>query len=438
MNLGRELVACALREQTLRPFIEAGINHDWLTDQDDVSRAAIFDTEDMGAWATLLRYHDEHGKMPSLDMFQRSHPAESYRLPESGYTPDELLSIFRSDRRRFLTQVAASDIADLIGDDRIDDAITMMDHALRVIRETYAAKSIVVDWDGPDYDVEARIHREVKQGVMTGIPALDSQFYGYQPGNLICYLGRAKAGKTSFALLSALRAWEDGRRVLFLSFEIAAGKLPSEPGIADRLDCFGAGIDLIHYMMGELTRHEQEALRDFRKTCTDQAFRIIQPTTRYTVTDLEADIERYRPDVVYIDGFYFMVDRETGKTGAHWEGHDNLAGDLKTIGMTRMLPIIITHQVREKQLTGKKGKGIDDGAMMGGTGIIMFADMVLGVDADEDGLRTVSCTRSRLKYLDTIHGTWDWSDCTFNPAAAPVDESAFGYGKDNDDGDAPF
>ena len=46
--------------------------------------------------------------------------------------------------------------------------------------------------------------------------------------------------------------------------------------------------------------------------------------------------------------------------------------------MNRMLPVIITHQVREKQIRGKKGKGIDDGAMMGGTGIIMCADMVLG------------------------------------------------------------
>ena len=45
---------------------------------------------------------------------------------------------------------------------------------------------------------------------------------------------------------------------------------------------------------------------------------------RYTVTELEYDIDRHRPDVVYIDGFYFMTDRETGKRGANWEGHDNL------------------------------------------------------------------------------------------------------------------
>lgn len=441
MNLGRELVASALREGTLRAFTEAGITHEWLTDQEDVSRAAIFDTDDLGAWFTLLRHQSEHGKVPSVDMFRRSHPEESYRLPKSDYTPDELIGIFRQDRRRYLTQVAASDIADAIGEDRIDDALTLMERATRIIRETYASRSVVLDWDSKDYDLEGRIHREIKCGVLTGIEGLDSQdgFYGFQPGSLTCYLGRAKAGKTSFILRSALRAWEDGKRVLFLSFEIAAGKLPSEPGIADRLDCFGSGTDLIHYMQGELTRAEQEKLRDFRSTCTDEAFRVVQPTGRYTVTDLEAEVERFSPEVVYIDGFYFMTDRETGKSGGQWEGHDNLANDLKLLAMQRMIPVVISHQVREKQLTAKKGKGIDDGAMMGGTAIIMFADLVLGVDADDDGMRTLSCTRSRLRYLSTIHGTWDWSTCTFNEQVAPYDEDKFaGTGKDGDDDDTPW
>ena len=440
MNLGRELVACALRKGTLRPFIEAGITDEWLTDQNDLSRAAIFDSEDLNAWFTLARHQAQFGKAPSMDLFQRSHPAESYRLPKSDYEADELLEIYRQDRRRYLTQLVASDVADAIGQDRIDDALELMALALKVVRTTYAPNSIVVDWDSKDYDLEGRIHREITHGVMTGLDGFDSQdgFYGFQPGSLTCYLGRAKAGKTSFALLSALRAWEDGKKVLFLTFEIAAGKLPSEPGVADRLDCFGSGIDLLHYMQGELTRQEQDKLREFRADCTDEAFRIVQPIGRYTIDDLSAEMDRYEPDVVYIDGFYFMIDKETGKSGGQWEGHDNLASDLKKLAMANMIPVVISHQVREKQLTGKKGAGIDDGAMMGGTAIIMFADLVLGVDADEDGLRTLSCTRSRLQYLKTIHGTWDWSTCAFTEQEVSVDEGKFGYGEDKDDADAPW
>lgn len=433
MNLGLELVACALREQTLRPFIEAGLTWDYLLDELDKSSKAVFGAEDYHAWTTLLDHWEKHSKVPSPDLFRRSFPEEAYPLPKTSYTPAELLDIWRGDRQSYLIQLAATDVATLVQQGDHQGATDLLALFHRLITRVHENPSIIVDWDGKDYDVEARIHREITQGVLTGLPGMDCQFYGFQPGNLICYLGRAKAGKTSFALLSAMRAWEDGKRVLFLSFEIAAGKLPSEPGIADRLDCFGAGIDLGHYMMGQLTRQEQDQLRDFRTTCTDSAFRIIQPTSRYTVTELEADIDDFSPDVVYVDGFYFMHDRVTGKPGSNWEAHDNLANELKRIGMVRMVPVIITHQVREKQLHGKKGAGIDDSAMMGGTAIIMYADMVLGVDVDDEHVRTISCTRSRLKYLDTIHGTWDWSDCTFHEQAATVDASQFGYGQEGDE-----
>lgn len=438
MDLGRELVACALREGTLRPFVEAGISEDWLTDKDDLSREAIFSNEDRDAWRTLSRHWDLHGKVPSVDLFRRSHPEEAYRLPESGYEPAELVDIFQQDRRKFLTQVAVSDLADLICEERYDDAIELMELAQRVIKNTHANRSVVVSWDSPEYDVEARINRKVPKGILTGIPGFDDQegFAGFQAGWLVCYLGRAKAGKTSFALLSALQAWLDGKRVMFVSFEIAAGRTPDEPGIADRLDCLGAHVDMLRYMMGKLGKDDQRELREFRESCTDDVFKIIQPTSRYTVTDLESDIDRFEPDVVYIDGFYFMTDRQTGHRGSHWEGHDNLSEELATLAMAHAFPVVVTHQVREKQLMGKKGKGIDDGAMMGGTGIIMAASLVLGVDADEDHLRTLTCTRARLKYLTSVHGVWNWATCQFTEQE-PVDEEQFGYGKDNH-ADPPF
>jgi len=171
-----------------------------------------------------------------------------------------------------------------------------------------------------------------------------------------------------------------------------------------------------------------------RTPCSLPATGIAKPTGRYTVADLESDIERYEPDIVYVDGFYFMTDAATGKPGSNWEGHDNLANDIKTLAMNHLIPIVITHQVREKQLTGKRGAGIDDGAMMGGTAIIMFADLVLGVDADEEGTRTLSCTRSRLHYLTTVHGDWDWTNCTFTEKTEnQFNQEIFGYEGGHDD-----
>jgi hypothetical protein len=114
MNLSREIIACALREGTLDPFLAAGINDAWLTSSDDLSRAAIFKTEDLDAYQALLRHWDQHGKVPTMEMFRRSFPEVSYRLPKSEYTPDELLDILRQDRRRWLAELAVSDMADLL------------------------------------------------------------------------------------------------------------------------------------------------------------------------------------------------------------------------------------------------------------------------------------------------------------------------------------
>lgn len=420
MNLGREIVACALREGTLKPFIDAGITEDWLTSFEDLTRNAVFSDPDLGAYGTLLRHWSNHSKLPSLDMFRLSHPEQSYRLPNTAYTPAELVEVFNEDRERYLSQVGMSDIADLVqaGDTR--GAVEMMERVARLIRQSRRTHGVALIWDSKSYDIEERLARVTPVGVRIGIPELDEQFRGFQKGNLITFLGRAKAGKTSFAILSALHAFlgkEDeyeALRVMIVTVEINA------EGVADRLDAFGARINLTSYQEGTLDRTDKrqaDQLRRWREKNVGMYdggyMTIVQPTMGYSVTDLEYDIDQYRPDVVYVDGFYFMLDRLTGKSGASWEGHDNLAREMKELAMRREIPVIVTHQVREKQLTGKKGAGIDDGAMMGGTGLIMASDMVLGIDADDNHVHTISCTRSRTGYLRTVKGTWDWNTSTF-------------------------
>lgn len=449
MNLGREIIACALRAGTLKPFIEAGITDEWLTDQVDLSRAAIFGTEDLSAYHTLLRHWTGHGKLPSLDMFRLSYPESAYRLPDTTYTPAELTEVFLEDRKRYLTEVSASDIADLVAAGDSDGALALMEQAARIIRSSRRTGGISLIWDDPQYGADDRMSRKTEPGVALGIPEVDDKFLGFQDGNLITILGRAKAGKTSFLILSALHAFlgDDriARRVMIVTVEITADS------VCDRLDAFGAKINMLDYANGRLADWENKAqadrLRTFRRDKVEGYsggnMHVIQPTSAYTITDLEYDIDQHQPDVVYVDGFYFLIDRLTGKNGGSWEGHDNLARELKELAMRRGIPVITSHQVREKQLTGKKGAGIDDGAMMGGTGLIMASDMVIGIDADDnpDGkakVHTVSCTRSRTGYFPTVRGTWDWDTSTFTVRAEPekVDESKYGY--ENGESGAPF
>jgi hypothetical protein len=407
-NLGREIVACALRIKNLKPFLEAGIDEEWLTDQEDMSRVAIFTEQDRSAYLCLLRHWSQHRKTPTVDMFRLGFPEASYRLPDTSYTSDELVELYKGDVERLTSQLAVIDIAEEVEAGNFKSAVELMEAAARKIRNARISQDVHVIWDAEDYDLDAKLDRKILPGIKTGIPELDDSFGGFRPGNLITYLGRAKSGKSSFLLKTALDAWENQKSVMFLTVEIDA------EGITDRLDAFASGINYMKYAMGELSQGEKSALRDFRTSAVGDSFFVVQPLGKYTITDLEYDVDRYECDAVFVDGFYFMIDRNTGKSGGSWEGHDNLAREMKEVAMRHRVPLVTTMQVREKQLTGKKGNGIDDGAIMGGTGLIMASDMVLGFDADPSTrLHTINCTRSRTGYLPTVKGLWDWTRCSF-------------------------
>jgi hypothetical protein len=90
--------------------------------------------------------------------------------------------------------------------------------------------------------------------------------------------------------------------------------------------------------------------------------------------------------------------------------------------MRLRVPVLVTHQAREKQL-GKAGGGFDDTAMMGGTGLRMASDMVFTFDKDEAGVITIKNTAARRGYLKTVKGEWDWDGFEFTAyEAGPDDE----------------
>lgn len=417
-NTGHQIVSRTLLDGTPKQFLDQGWNLDWVNGPFNILRLAVFTGNHMDAWRFILTHWERHNRVPNLDLFRLEFPG--YELAERPSTPDELIEVAHVNVASVAVQDAMGDLSQLQGMGDWEAVSERATDLIRILQSQRRLSGIVDVWDEGGHDVEALLNRQVKFGIGTGIPEIDTQegFNGFQPGNLITYLGRAKAGKTSFALLSLMHAaMKRYKRVMVVTVEISAAN------IHDRLDAYAAHVSLTRLTTGKLNDAEK---RSVRRTYEERGeyeplVYIVEPGEKYTVTDLEGDIDRYQPDYVIIDGFYFMRDRETGKPGSHWEAHDNLAADLKRTAMHRKITVLVTHQVREKQLAGKKGGGIDDGAMMGGTGLIMASDMVLGLDVNDAHEHKISCTRSRTGYLLTVRGTWDWNTCTFT-AYADEDE----------------
>ena len=126
MDLGQEIVSSALREGTLQPFLAAGITTTWLSNQEDPTPADIFQGQHREAYQSLLKHWDRHGKVMSVDLFRLSYPETAYRLSDNNHTPEELLEIFREDRRKYLTAMASTDILEVCKEERHDEAMQLL------------------------------------------------------------------------------------------------------------------------------------------------------------------------------------------------------------------------------------------------------------------------------------------------------------------------
>jgi hypothetical protein len=401
LNIGREIVAEALQSGDVKPYLAAGLTASWVNT--DLAAVAVFDGIDKRAWLWLLDHHRKHGVVPSLETFQRNFPAATYRLPETDYRPSELTEMAQDEVTAIIVGELSDDLVDLHDDGRWDAILPTLQRTIQRVQggikdTTETAVSIA------DFDLEEKLRKKLKPGVPFGIKEIDEAFYGFQPTMLITLLGRQKSTKSTLMLNSALAAWRAGYSVLFYSVELDIEFL------RERLYAIGAGVSPHRFRLGKLRPDEKTRAREFDAEIRPQSsrFRVSHKKAMVTMDDLEAEVDKYRPDVVYIDGFYFMQDRITRKSaGSDWQANENLAAELKTFAMDRKLVVVTSTQAQEKQQGSKKKRGIEARTIMGGTGLNKASDLMLGASSDDDGV-FLNEVLSRFTHVPELVIRWDW------------------------------
>lgn len=424
--VGQQIIGSILREGTARPYLDKGWTLDWVTDREHPEYAAIFRGNEADIYRFILGYLSRHGQVPPLSDLE--YEFTDVKLPADQLPVSRVLEI--ADTQLGQVQLAWNDqeILHLREQGDVQAAAQLMLESAQKVLWTAERAGIREIFDRADFDIRGWVRRRVPRGPGFGIPELDEAWPGAQRGWLVTLVGRAKSNKSTFALTSAYNAWfgtqtmggrrnVDPCRVLFITFEMGIDLIKT------RLMCYGAGIDPEKFMLpvedDPPSPEDSRALVRFweDKIAPDdsQSLQIVQPHGRYTVSDLEVDIDAFEADCVYLDGFYFMTDEKTGFTGMHPTGHDNLAGALKGLALRKNIALWVTHQFREKQLS-KAGGGIkDDSAMASGTGLRMASDVLVTLDKEVDsGVVTITNTANRYSYLPTVKGEWDWKKFRFN------------------------
>src|SRR5581483_6154921 len=309
MDIGKHVIARALADQTVRPFTEAGMTAAWL-DLDE--SAAVFEGTTARAWRFLLNHPDRHGRVPGTELFRREFPEAGFRLPADPLLASELAEIAVTETRRVVIQSAQAAVQDVFtrtdftqGDVKsVDEAAGIIRDAAARLAEGLRPVSQLLNLTDP-IDRDAWLAERLERGAPFGIGGVDDDFWGIQPGHLIALVGRQKSTKTFLLLNSAVQAWMEGWDVLFYTFEMGARE------IADRAYALGAHVNPEAIRRRDLGKPQRRKLEDFldaleKDPDAGDNFRISEGSGAFTLDDLNADITRYDPHMVYVDGAYFI------------------------------------------------------------------------------------------------------------------------------------
>lgn len=411
MNIGLEIVSSVLNSGKLTPVLDAGFTNDWMSDSSS-GAGVIFAGQDRQAFQWILSHWQRHHKVPSIEVFRANFPYESYKTTDKSIDLNELTELAVERVRSFLVADLIGRTLDLHDANEIDKAISLLKNESARLGENIRFRQSKADMIGdPEFDIEELLSRDLERGVPFGLTPVDKEFYGFQPGHLISIMGRQKAGKSTLMLNSALAAWREGYTILFFSVEMDTDIL------RQKLYCLGANVSPSRMHRGHLREAEKEKVRAFhlelssRENGEEGRFFLSKKRSYITVDDIKEEIEAVNPHVVYIDGFEFLVDRQTRRSTTDWQSNETVAGELKTLAMDEGITFVVATQVQEKQYHPKFG--IEARTITGGTGLLKKSDLVIGVDKT-DGINTVNCVLSRYEYFDPVVLEVDWDTMTLN------------------------
>jgi archaellum biogenesis ATPase FlaH len=409
MNIGLAINTSLLNGEDIRVLSDAGINAGWLNDTSKGS-LSIFSGIDRQVFSYLLDYYKRHRKIPDLQVFRLSYPEDSYRLWEKVIPLPELIDATESKVNKFLLDQIMFKTAEFYTADKIDDAIDFLKSEVNILSNSVRlVQDPGYDITNPDYDIEGLLSRTEPVGSPFGIKQVDDACHGFLPGQLITLMGRSKAGKTWFTLNSALHAWKEGYSVLLFSVEMGNDLLQ------ERILAMGAHVSPSRIQRGKLGHLEKDRVRQFHNELAspDSAgrFTVSKRRSLITMDDIRGEIKRYRPSVVYVDGFSFLLDTRTNRTTNDHEAHENIAAELKSLSAEEEIVAFVNTQVQEKQYSSKNG--IEARTIAGGTGLLKASDVVIGLNR-EDNLRTLSSLLTRYEEFDPVKLEIDFNDMTFS------------------------
>lgn len=409
-DVERELLAKVIREQDMPGLIEARVDERFFLDDEHLE---------------VLKWMREHfktyGSSPSEQALLDNFP--TYKLPK---TPEPLSYYVDQIRRSYRYDVIGHAVADATDDLKDGDPETASKRLEIALNSISSVVSPLRDHNLTDpeafdrlFDYYASLTRDPDslRGYATGWPTLDLATMGYQPGQLVTFVGPPKAGKSTIVLSSCDAVVRQGYDTLLVSFEMSYDEQVA------RWVGLRAHLNYRRLLKGQMNDKDEVRLEKLlahlqRGEAKLMLSEDISSTT--TVGGVIAKIQQHKPRMVFIDGVYLMDD-ENGEPKGSSQAITNITRSLKRTAQVFQIPIAISTQTLYSKM---RGQTIKAGSIGYSSSFGQDSDTVIAVEPreNEDGEHEhwlkVLLSRSGPQVETQID--FDWSTSTFSEYATSV------------------
>lgn len=197
------------------------------------------------------------------------------------------------------------------------------------------------------------------QGILfrTGFKTLDNAIGGLPRKSLSCIKAQYRVGKTALALNMVDRNLRDGKRVLLFSLEM------SREQILQRIAAARARVNYTKIFRYATTAEENAAISTEMAELISGNRLYVADNVR-TVSAMADEIDRFKPDIVFID--YIQKIRTEGKQDNRHHELEEIVARLKMTAMDYDCHVCVLSQVNESG-DAKESKSIEEG-----TDIVMY------------------------------------------------------------------
>jgi replicative DNA helicase len=327
-----------------------------------------------------------------------------------------LIEQMRRDRKFVLLTAGLSEAADSISAEDADSMEQAMQAAL-VKSRLETSEALDNDFTQSGETISTRLHERMDnpgmlRGISTGFHGIDYVTGGLQPEQFVVLIGTPKSFKSATLLAMAKAVHAQAKIPLFIGFEMS--NIEQE----DRLTSLLAGVSLSKILSGKLSIKEfksiETALRQVEAMRSFLFSTDISSAT--TVSGVQAKMQNYLPDVVFIDGAYLMdADLGPNVEKGSPQALTAISRGLKRLAQSTKTPIVVTTQA--SLVRSKNGLTLGSGMYTQAWG--QDCDVFLGVErmttqdgeVDEAGEALV-----KFRVIESRSGPrkdtlllWDWA-----------------------------